>query len=236
MERKTVFISGCDKGIGKEIVRVFSQKGWDIVAHARKDDEIFRKFLIDLAEENNTSITPIFFDLRDEETIKQRIREEIVKPKVKIDAIVNNAGICEIKLFMLNSIESIKEVFEVNLFSHMKITQMLVKRLNEGGAITNISSVDGINPNSGESAYASSKAALIAWTKVMAKEFTGRIRVNAVAPYAVDTDLASQIKEKASWDEEKLIKPESVAKMVFYLTSEATDVTGEVITIAGKKI
>ena len=234
-ETKTVFISGSNRGIGKATAEMFAQHGWNIIAHARQSDERFEDFIKKLSTDNGITVTPIFFDMKDEETMKSQIKTVISKPKITVDALVNNAGICEIKLFMMTSVDAIRELFENNFFSHMRLTQLILKRMPNNGSIVNIASIDGLTPQRGESAYATSKAALIAWTEVLRLELLGRIRVNAVAPSAVNTDLAKYIEEQAVWKGQELIDPHDVAKAIYFLSSEdANGITGEIMKITGK--
>lgn len=234
---KTVFVSGSNRGIGKAVAELFAQRGWNVIAHARQSTEEFKGFVHQLAETNSVAVIPVYFDMRDEYEMKEQLREIISKPKITVDALVNNAGICEIKLFMLTSITAVREVFEINLFSHMRLTQLLLKRMPGGGSIVNVASVDGLYPQRGESAYAASKAALLAWTETLKLELMGRIRVNAVAPHAVDTDLAHGIEEQAGWKGQTLLKPSDIAKAIYYLSSEeASEITGNILKITGDLI
>lgn len=236
-DRKTVFISGCNRGIGKAAAELFAKRGWNVVAHARRSTEDFEDFACQIAEENHVTVTPIYFDMRDEAAMKEQISAVVSKPRMTIHALVNNAGICEIKLFMMTSLAAIRETFDVNLFSHMRLTQLLLKRMPEGGSIVNVASIDGLEPKCGESAYAASKAALLAWTEVLQLEWIGRLRVNAIAPHAVNTDMAHGTEKQAAWENEALIKPDEVAKVIYFLSSEeATAITREVVKITGKHI
>lgn len=233
--KKTVFISGSSRGIGKALVSLFAERGWDVIAHARQANTEFEEFIKNTANENKVNIIPVYFDMRDEVNMKEQLREVISKPKITINALVNNAGICEIKLFMLTSVTAIKELFDVNLFSHMRLTQLILKRMSEGGSIVNIASIDGVEPKRGQSAYAASKAAMIAWTKTLSQELLGKIRVNTVAPHAVNTDMAHSIEEKALWKASSLIAPRDIAKAVYFLSSDdASQITGEVLKITGQ--
>ena len=117
----------------------------------------------------------------------------------------------------------------------MRLTQLILKRMPSGSSIVNVASIDGLIPQRGESAYATSKAALLAWTEVLRLELLGQIRVNAVAPNAVNTDLAKRIEEQAVWKGQELIDPYNVAKAIYFLSSEdANGITGEVMKITGK--
>lgn len=235
--RKTVFISGCNKGIGKATAELFAHRGWNVIAHTRQPTDDFENFVQQLINENHVDVIPIYFDMRDDVTMKEQVKEVISKPKLTVDALVNNAGICEIKLFMMTSLAAIREIFDVNLFAHMRLSQLLLKRMREGSSIINVASLDGLEPQRGESAYATSKAALLAWTEVLRQELIGRVRVNAVAPNAVDTDLAHAIEEQAVWKGKKLMEPHDIAKAIYFLASEdATELTGTVLKITGKNM
>lgn len=232
--RKTVFVSGSNRGIGKAVIKKFAENGWNVIAHARTQTLEQDSFLASMQDTYHIDIIPIFFDLRDTEGMKTRIKEHISKPKIQVNALVNNAGVCDIRLFMMAPVIDIKELFEINFFSQLQLTQLILKRMPQGGSIVNVSSADAIFPQKGESAYAASKAALAAWTKVLAQEMSGRIRVNAVAPCAVDTDLAHSIAGKAAWDADSLISPETVAKAIYYLSSDdSAGIQGEILKIQG---
>lgn len=234
---KTVFISGSNRGIGKATVELFAKRGWNVIAHARQPTDDFEDFLKQLANDHHIITIPIYFDMHDESAMKEQIRAVVLKPKMTVDALVNNAGICEVKLFMLTSLSAIRETFDVNLFSHMRLTQLLLKRMPEGSSIVNVASIDGLEPKRGESAYATSKAAMIAWTEVLRLELLGRIRVNAIAPHAVNTDMARGIEEQAVWKGNPLVEPYDIARAIYFLsTEEASEITGEVLKITGKLI
>ncbi len=236
-DRKTVFISGSSRGIGKATAELFAQRGWNVIAHARQPTGEFENFIHKLEEDNRVTVTPVYFDMRDDAAMKQQLREVVSKGKMTVDALVNNAGICEIKLFLMTSVTAIREIFDVNLFSHMRLTQLLLKRMPDGGSIVNVASIDGLEPKRGESAYAASKAAMLAWTETLRLELLGKIRVNAVAPNAVETDLAHGIEEQAVWKGEELMKPLDIAKAIYFLSSEeAAEITGEVLKISGALI
>ena len=233
-EKKTVFISGCSRGIGKATVEYYAEQGWNVIAHARKETKEFIEFANKLSETRHVKIIPIYFDMCDEIAMKEQVKKIISNQKIGIDALVNNAGICDIKLFLMTSISSVRELYEINLFSHMRLTQLLLKRMPVGGSIINVASIDGYKPQCGESGYATSKAAMIAWTEVLQQELNGRIRVNAIAPGAVNTDMAHSIAEKANWKEDSLIDPLNVARVIYFLsTDDASGINGEIVRVLG---
>lgn len=135
----------------------------------------------------------------------------------------------------------IREVFEANFFSHIDLTQRLVRFLSkaEHAAIVNISSISAFLPQQGTLAYGGAKLALAYATKVMAAEFAGKkISVNAIAPAITDTDMLKEMSESALAEQLKrmalprAIKPDEIAALAYFLLAEAPDsLTGEVIRI-----
>ena len=234
--KKTVFISGTSRGIGKSTAELFAQRGWNVIAHARASSPEFERFTTELASQCDVTITPVYFDMRDESAMKEAVKSAIYEPKRTVDALVNNAGICDIGLFMLTSMKNIRDVFDVNLFSHMRLTQLILKRMPKGGAIVNVASVDGLEFKRGESAYGSSKAALLAWTQILRLELLGQVRVNAIAPGTVDTDMAKSIESKAVWKGmTPIMAPMEVSKTIYYLSSDdASAVSGAILKITGE--
>lgn len=235
---KTVFISGSNRGIGKAIATVFAEKGYNIIAHARKKTSSFEIDCDMLSKNYGINVTPILFDMRDVAQMKSAVKEVIFEPKVTIDVLINNAGISDGGLFLMKPVSVIREVFEVNLFSHMELTQLVLKRMpKQGGAIVNVASVAGIIQRRGNSAYGVSKAALIAWTQVLADELLGRVRVNAVAPGLSETDMAANATYKKNIElvnGMRLGKPDEIAKAVFFLSNdEASFINGHTLVIDG---
>jgi len=236
----TVFITGTSRGIGKTTVKVFAENHWNVVAHARKRTDEFESFLSQLADSENVSLKPVYFDMLDSAAMKDCIKE-LRKDKITIDALVNNAGIAHGGLFQMTPVSVIKSVFDINLFAHMELTQLVLKIMNKDSAsIVNVSSVSGIDFRKGNSAYGVSKAALIAWTEVLQIELQGRVRVNAVAPGLTDTDMAQLMGESeyaamlSRAVMNRLAKPEEVAEAIYFLSSDkASFITGQVIKVDG---
>jgi 3-oxoacyl-[acyl-carrier protein] reductase len=235
---KTVFISGSNRGIGKACLVLFAQRGWDIIAHSRRSTPEFEDLISEVVRKNGVGITSIYFDMRDEEEMKTSIKKTLYRPKLNIDALVNNAGVFEARLLMMMPVSVIRDVFEVNLFSHMRLTQLVLKRMPKDGesSITNVASIGGIELRAGQSAYGVSKAAMIAWTHVLKEELRGQVRVNAVAPGQIDTDMGSfepamQVLQSGNG---RLGSPDEVAKVIYFLASdEAAYVSGEVLYVTG---
>lgn len=243
LKNKTAIITGCNKGIGKEILKIFSENGAKIFACVRKIDEKFNQEITSLKDKNNSEIIPLSFDLLNEDEIKEAAKK-ILTLSEKIDILVNNAGAIETALFQMMSSKKFKEIFEVNFFSQIILTQFILKSMikNKSGSIINISSISGLDANVGRSAYSASKSALISQSKVLSKEVGGHnVRVNCIAPGLVNTDMLN--KNTASETIEKMIQnislrrianPIDIANVVLFLSSDLSKyITGQVIRVDG---
>ena len=243
LEGKCAVLTGCNRGIGKTILKEFACNGANIWACTRNYDKKFQDFILNLSKDNNVKIWPIYFDLLNEEQIREGVKT-ILGSKKPIDVLVNNAGIIFTSLFQMTPIHKMKEVFDVNFFSPMILTQTIsrVMTRQRSGSIINISSSAAIEGNEGLSAYAASKSAMISATQVMAKELgTYNIKVNSIAPGFTETDLMKKntpenVLEKVLGEIslKRIGTPEEIANVAMFLSSNLSSyITGQVISVDG---
>ena len=243
LRNKSAVVTGCNRGIGKAIIENFAKNGANIWACIRKPDKEFSIYLKNLQKKTGVIIEEIYFDLNNIDEIKKSAQKIVIQNK-PVNILVNNAGIIHTSLFQMTSIEKMKEIFDINYFSPLLFTQYIVKKMakQKEGSIINISSSSAIEANEGRLAYASSKAALITSTKVIAKEL-GRlnIRVNAIAPGLTETDMMkSSTPENILQETIKRISlnrvgsPDEIANVVLFLSSNLSNyITGQVLSVDG---
>lgn len=243
---KTAIITGANRGIGSAIVREFAANGCSIWACARTPSAEFEQTLAKLAEENDVWIRPLYFDITDEAAMKTAVKG-IIAEKKPVDILINNAGIPYGAAFLMTPVADLRKVFEVNYFAQIALAQQISRFMmrQKRGSIVNVASVGGIEASPGYLAYGSSKAALIWATRMMAKELgVYGIRVNALAPGMIMTDMGGQYKTEEELQAviqrtglKRMGKKEEVARAALFLASEdASFVTGEILQIDGGRI
>ena len=239
---KTALITGCNRGIGSSILKAFVQEGASVIACTRKVDDELNKYYHQLSHDYGVNIYPITMDLSDEESIKQGMKE-VNALKLPIDILVNNAGIAKFKPFVMTRMDDYKEMMQVNVYAPALISQYVIKNMlkQKKGCIINFSSVSGLDMNSGNAAYGVSKAAIASLTRTMARELAKtNIRVNAIAPGFVETDMNKQIAEdymesmKQQISLGRIANPEEVANLVCFLASDDSSyITGQIVRVDG---
>ena len=242
-DRGAALVTGAAGGIGLAIVDKLAHNGSDVFAHARVKSAEFESKLQLISDKYSVNVCPVYFDITDEEEMKSSLTQAL-SPNVILNALVNNAGVAHGGLFQMTKVSDIRSVFEVNFFSHLNLTQLVLRRMmrNDSGSIVNISSIAGLTLRAGNSAYGTSKAALIAWTKTLAAELgTSGIRVNAVAPGVTQTET---VKENIQEDRlsammdvqaiKRIAVPADVVGTVVFLCSESSDfMTGQTLIVDG---
>jgi len=242
---KNAIVTGANRGIGRAIVERFAQNGAGIWAHARRKTPEFLTDMAAIAERCNVEIEPICFDMTDRLAMKDCVKQIASSPR-PVDVLVNNAGVAHGGLFQMTSIETIREIFEVNLFSALELSQQVVRLMQRrrSGSIINIASLAGLELKPGNVAYGVSKAALIAATRTIAAELGGvGIRVNAIAPGLTDTDMAALMEPQAYRNMverssmKRLGRPTEIADVAVFLASDmASFVSGHVLRADGGAI
>lgn len=240
MERlkgKTALITGCNRGIGKAIMVAFLREGASVIACTRAVND----GLLAMYKEMPGTIIPVAIDLADEASIKRGMKE--ATSLGAIDILVNNAGIARFAPFVMSKMDDFKNMMQVNFFGHVLITQYVVKNMlkQKRGSIINLSSVSGLDAKAGNSAYGASKAAIASLTRTLSKELAKiNIRVNAIAPGFVETDMSTKI-TKGYLEQAvsqislgRLANVDEIAQLTIFLASdEASYITGQIIRIDG---
>ena len=243
IQNKTAVITGCNRGIGKKILEVFSANGATIFACVRNVSEEFKTFANEMEKEFNNKIIPIQFDLNDEEQVK-KAANNILSSNSPIDILVNNAATIYTALFQMTSIKKLKETFETDFFSQTLFTQYILKSMikKKSGSILYISSSSALDGNEGRSAYSSAKAAIIAQAKALSREVgMYNIRVNTIAPGLTDTDMMKENTPKEIVNEvtsrtslRRIANPQEIANAALFLSSDLSSyITGQVIRVDG---
>jgi 3-oxoacyl-[acyl-carrier protein] reductase len=195
-----------------------------------------------IAAQYGVLIWPVFFDMTDSQSMHTVIKT-IHQSKLPVDILINNAGIAHGGMFQLTPVSKIREVFDVNFFSQLDLTQAVSRLMGsrKTGSIVNVASIAGLDLHPGNVAYGTSKAALIAVTRCLAAEFAPLgIRVNAVAPGLTDTEMACKMEPKAeramieAAAMKRMARVEEVAEAIVFLASgKSSFITGQVLRIDG---
>ena len=244
LNNKVALITGSTRGIGKSIASLFLESGAKVVV-CGSNIENAERAVEQIKNElniNDDNIMPIGINMKDKENIKEVVNS-IIERFGKIDILVNNAGITSNVSLLDSTDEEFEEIFQINFFGVVTLTREVVKYMKEtGGSIINTSSMVGMYGGRNQSAYASSKFAINGLTKSLAKELgMYNIRVNAVAPGVVGTDMvkenvSDQMKEGLlrMTPLHKMAEPSDLAGAYLYLASDASKfTTGTIINVDG---
>jgi 3-oxoacyl-[acyl-carrier protein] reductase len=233
---KTVFITGGSRGIGRAMVKLFSERGYS-VAFTYNSSECQANELSLL-----TGALAIKADSSSEKEVKNAVK--IAKEKLgNVEILINNAAVSSFSLFTDITLEEWNKTFAVNVNGAFLYSRELLGDMinNKSGRIINVSSMWGITGSSCEVHYSATKAALIGMTKALAKEVgPSGITVNCIAPGVIDTEMNKSISEEdmdALKNETPLMRigsPEEVAEAAFFLAGDgAAFITGAVINVNG---
>lgn len=238
---KIALVTGASKGIGRATVEVFLRNNAHVFISGRNIEQL-NTLATALRQQHAARVDVLQLDVTDEVSVKVAF-QAIFKQTKRLDILVNNAGILDDALIGMVTTRQIEDVFKVNSFGVLYCSQYASRLMARHGAgsIINISSIIGVNGNEGQAVYGGSKAAVIGITKSLAKELAPKnIRVNALAPGFIDTDMARSIPEDKFQERLHSIKmlrigdPVEVANVALFLASDLSSyVTGQVVGVDG---
>lgn len=238
---KTAIVTGGSRGIGREIVKLLAAEGADVTFFYLDNREAGEALEAE-CRASDFQVTAMRVDVRSSDDCARAV-ESVLERTERIDILVNNAGIIRDNLLPAFSEDEINDVLATNVLGVFHITGAVtpVMMRQRGGSIINISSVSGEKGGKGQTNYAASKGAINAFTRALAVELAPRkIRVNAVAPGLIDTEMTREVRELAG--EQALDRillgrygtPAEVAAVVCFLASRYGEyINGEIIHIDG---
>ena len=237
MSEKLALVTGASRGIGKACAIELAKAGYDIAVNFAGNEEAANKTVEEI-KALGVDAAAFKFDVSNQEAAAKGV-EAVLEKFGRIDILVNNAGITRDGLFMRMSAENWDAVINTNLSSAFYVSQPVVKVMmkQRSGAIINMSSVVGVSGNAGQANYSAAKAGLIGLTKTLAKESGSRgIRVNAIAPGFINTDMTKDLDTSKFTDFiplKRLGEPEDIAKAVKFLAADSDYITGQVLEVDG---
>ena len=237
---KVVLVTGSSRGIGAEMIKAFGKRGAQCVVNYVADAQGRNKAdAANVAKELSDPLV-IECDVTQSEQVEWMMIE-ISDKRGGLDILVNNSGIISDRTIKKMSMEQFESVVRVNLTGTFTVTQKAAAILRNGGRIVNLSSVSGQMGLFGQANYSSSKAAIIALTKVSAREFARQnITVNAIAPGFIDIGMGKGVPEEAIQSFIKQIPlgrlgdvNEIVDAALFLASPMASYITGHVLNVNG---
>ena len=236
---KVALVTGASRGIGREIAKSLAKQNIKVIANYNNSEQKAIELKKEL-EEEGIAIDIVKADVSKREEIKNLVKYAIDNYE-KIDILINNAGISEYKLFTDETDEDWNKVINTNLYSAFAVSQEVIPNMikNKKGCIINISSVWGMVGASMEVLYSISKAGIDGLTKALAKELgPSNIRVNAIAPGIIDTDMCKNFSKedieniKEEIPLERIGNVEDISKCINWLIND-NYTTGQIISING---
>lgn len=240
LKGKTCIVTGATRGIGLAVARLFASEGAWVFINGRDAEKV--AVVVEEFKANGFEADSFVCDVSNVDSVKLAYKEFLAKTK-KLDVLVNNAGILDDALIGMVTPSQIERTFAINTFAVLYMSQYAARIMAKAksGSIINLTSIIGTNGNSGQSVYGGSKAAVIGITKSLAKELASNsIRVNAIAPGFIDTDMARSIPPSIfdirvnSVAMKRIGKPEEIAGTAVFLGSDLSSyITGQTIGVDG---
>lgn len=238
---KVALVTGASRGIGREIAKTLAKEGAFVVMNYSGSEEAAKETLSEVEKAGGSGCI-YQCNIADYSAVEEMMKAVISEHK-RLDILVNNAGITKDALIMKMKEEEFDAVLTTNLkgaFNTIKhVSRQMLKQ--KSGTIINITSVSGVLGNAGQANYAAAKAGMIGLTKSVARELASReIRVNAIAPGFIETQMTEKMSETAiSAGKEqipfgRLGTPNEIANVVKFLASDdASYITGQIIHVDG---
>ena len=243
LQNQIAIVTGASQGIGKTTAELFSRSGAHVVCIARNNEKI--KDLVNTISKNGHSASYISCDVSDGDLFQNTIKS-IISDYGKIDILINNAGITRDSLVLRMKDHQWDEVLNTNLKGAFYGTKSVLRSMmkNKYGRIINITSIVGLQGNSGQSNYSASKAGLIGFSQSVAKEVASRgITINCIAPGWIETEMTNILPQDTKSEIIKNIpigktgKTEDIAYTALFLASkESKYITGQTITVDGGRV
>lgn len=242
-KKSVVLITGSTRGIGWATAKYFAKNGATVLLNSANKKKDLNDCVKYLRKEYDSKSNGYFFDVSDYNSVKKNYKK-IFEDYKRLDVLVNNAGIFNSSLIGMMEKEKLQKNINVNLIGsvyNLEFASRIMRR-NNFGNIINVSSIVGLKGKVGQISYSTSKAGLIGLTKSAAKELSSyNIRVNAVAPGMINTEMANFGMDKNKIKQRvkeiglgRYGEPEEVAAVICFLASPLSSyVTGQTIAIDG---
>jgi 3-oxoacyl-[acyl-carrier protein] reductase len=238
---RVAIVTGGSRGIGLAVSRCLAARGVDVVLTGRSGESAERA-AGEISRETGGKVSGVAMDVSDRTAVDEAFKS-LIAERGRIDILVNNAGITRDNLLLRMKPDEWDAVIATNVNGLYYCSQAVLRPMirQRGGRIINMSSVVGLMGNPGQVNYAASKAAILGFTKALAREVASRqITVNAVAPGYIETDMTAELPDEArkalldAIPVQRIGRPEDVAEAVVFLASEGAGyITGQVLQVNG---